>query len=536
MRKENKKMKKIKIVFGFCIAATLMVVGCAKSEETAATSGCSTADSITSATTISAGGTIGGSDCGTNYSANVTVSGNAKLSGTVKVKSGATITFTPGTTISADTSKFTALIVERGGKINVNGTGTTYDGTCNASTDVVVFTSDKTAGSRSPQDWGGVVIHGAAPANATAKTAGNTDADAGAASDTEILTGPFGGTTVNDDSGTFRCARIEFAGRQIAADKEFNGLFLAGVGKATIIEYIQVHRGSDDGIEIFGGTVNVKNAIITDNQDDGFDVDDGWVGYAQNIAISNGTDGDNCIEYDGLGKDANRATHGILMNITCVGTPGNTGNSIVAARKNAGIRMYNSLIANFTDQWFAVSANTVGQNGAAGTTMNGITYGPYVVAFASNKIEKVVMNGNTVSSLTSTTPDQNFFCGNGNYTTATGSSAAIEDGDNCADTNLQTAGAQKATPVSVATLFPGGNGNNTAVAGLSTGLTAPATSANYWGQTAGIDDFTPTADIAITSAGNQTAINGDTVTAGNYAGAFAGGATWANNWTTFVRN
>lgn len=521
-------MKQIKIIFGICAAAAALAVGCAKSSETAATSGCSTADSVTSATTISAGGTIGGSDCGTNYSANVTVSGNAKLSGTVKVKSGATITFTPGSTITADTSKFTALLIERGGKINVNGTGTTYDGTCNATTDVVVFTSDKAAGSRSPQDWGGIVIHGAAPANATT---GAVDA-----SDTEILTGPFGGSSPNDDSGTFRCARIEFAGRQIATDKEFNGLFLAGVGKATVIEYIQIHRGSDDGIEIFGGTVNVKNAVITDNQDDGFDVDDGWVGYAQNIAISNGQDGDNCIEFDGLGKDANRATHGILMNITCVGTPGNTGNSIVAARKNAGIRMYNSLIANFTDQWFAVSTNTVSQNGAAGATLGGVAYGPYVVAFASNKIEKVVMNGTAVTSITSTTVDQNFFCGNGTYTTASGTSAAIEDGDNCADTNLQTAGALKATPVSVATLFPGGNGNNTVATTLSTGLSAPATSSNYWGQTAGIDDFTPTADISITSAGNQTAINGDTVTAANYAGAFAGGATWANNWTTFVRN
>lgn len=520
-------MKSIKLKILLLLGLTAAGSQCVKFEPSSEGDGCSTAKVVTGATTIAAGDIIGGSDCGTNYQGNVTVAGSATLSGFVKIQSGATITFTPGTTIRADTTKFTALLIQQGAKINVNGTGSGYDGTCNAGGDVVVFTSDRPAGQRSPQDWGGVVIHGQAPSNATV---GATNA-----SDTEILTGPFGGNLPNDDSGTFRCARIEFAGRQIAPDKEFNGLFLAGVGKTTLIEYIQVNRGSDDAVEIFGGTVNVRYALLTDNQDDGFDVDDGWTGYAQYVAVSNGVDGDNCIEYDGLGKDTNRATHGILMNFTCVGTPGNTGSSVIAARKNAGFRMYNSLIANFTNQYIAISNDTVSQNGAAGTTLGGVTYGPYVVAFSSNKIEKVIMNGTTVSDITSTTIDQNFICGNGTYVNSSGGNSKIEDGDNCADSNLQTAGLQKATPISVATAFPGDNDNNVVAAALSGGLTAPATSTNYWGETAGADDFVPTANITIaTPTGNLTAINGDTITAGAFMGAFDT-TNWAANWTSFPR-
>ena len=31
---------------------------------------------------------------------------------------------------------------------------------------------------------------------------------------------------------------------------------MGGCGSKTIVDYVQVHRGADDGIEIFGGTVD----------------------------------------------------------------------------------------------------------------------------------------------------------------------------------------------------------------------------------------------------------------------------------------
>ena len=64
----------------------------------------------------------------------------------------------------------------------------------------------------------------------------------------------------------------------------------------------------DDGIEIWGGTVNIKYFNIWNIGDDSFDIDQGWRGKAQFILIVQGYStnasqgsgvGDNCIETDG---------------------------------------------------------------------------------------------------------------------------------------------------------------------------------------------------------------------------------------------
>ena len=72
----------------------------------------------------------------------------------------------------------------------------------------------------------------------------------------------------------------------MATDQEVNGLSLAGVGSGTTIENIHVENSSDDGIEIWGGTVNVTNATLINCQDDSFDLDYGYVGTATNISVT----------------------------------------------------------------------------------------------------------------------------------------------------------------------------------------------------------------------------------------------------------
>ena len=64
-------------------------------------------------------------------------------------------------------------------------------------------------------------------------------------------------------------------------NNEVNGLTLQGVGHGTTIEYIQVHSNLDDGIEWFGGTVNVRYAVLTNNDDDDIDFDEGYKGNIQ---------------------------------------------------------------------------------------------------------------------------------------------------------------------------------------------------------------------------------------------------------------
>ena len=96
-----------------------------------------------------------------------------------------------------------------------------------------------------------------------------------------------GGVNFDDEHncGRLRYVRIEYAGYELAPGKELNGLTLAGCGNQTLIENVQVHRGLDDGVEIFGGTVSLRRVVISFAGDDSLDWDRGWRGAAQFIAI-----------------------------------------------------------------------------------------------------------------------------------------------------------------------------------------------------------------------------------------------------------
>jgi len=107
---------------------------------------------------------------------------------------------------------------------------------------------------------------------------GKAPINKGNTANAEVSGLPYGGTQVDDNSGIIRYARIEYSGYSYSSDKEFNGLSMFGVGAGTTIEYVQVHEGSDDGFEWFGGTVNTKYLVSTSNEDDLFDWTEGWNG------------------------------------------------------------------------------------------------------------------------------------------------------------------------------------------------------------------------------------------------------------------
>jgi len=153
------------------------------------------------------------------------------LEGFVYVESGATLTIEPGTIIKGDKATKATLIVKPGGKLIAEGT----------KTKPIVFTSNQTKGSRNYGDWGGVVLLGKAKVNKTPATI-----------EGENIT-QFGGTDDNDSSGILKYVRIEYSGIAFETDKEINGLTMGGVGKGTVLEYIQVSYNGDDGFEWFGG-------------------------------------------------------------------------------------------------------------------------------------------------------------------------------------------------------------------------------------------------------------------------------------------
>ncbi|MEG1685085.1 MAG: hypothetical protein RR319_03960 [Bacteroides sp.] len=253
-------------------------------------------------------------------------SGNTySLTGGYHVKSGAKLTIEKGVTIIAkDDDIVDYILIEQGAKIDAQGT----------SDSPIVMTSEK----KEAGAWGGIHICGKAPINVT-----------GASSKSEIGDALYGGSAANDNSGILRYIRIEYAGYAFSEEKEANGFTFYGVGNGTTIEYLQAYKGSDDGYEWFGGTVNVKHLVSTGSSDDSFDWTEGWSGKAQFLVAYQGTNDYDCdclIEADNNGKDfaASPCSFPILANLTLIGNSSTKNNRGIRLRAGTKVKIYNALV------------------------------------------------------------------------------------------------------------------------------------------------------------------------------------------------
>jgi hypothetical protein len=193
------------------------------------------------------------------------------LQGYVKVANGAVLTIEPGTRIVGDAETAgSSLWVLRGARIEANATAAAP----------IVFTSEKTAGSRAPGDWGGIIIVGNGVINRNPGAGGTILTEGGASGEAENYAG---GTNNADNSGTLRYARIEFAGYDIsgAGGQELNGLSMYAVGSGTRLEYVQVLAGLDDSFEWWGGAVDGRYLVSYESGDDHFDWSEGYRGRNQ---------------------------------------------------------------------------------------------------------------------------------------------------------------------------------------------------------------------------------------------------------------
>ena len=73
----------------------------------------------------------------------------------------------------------------------------------------------------------------------------------------------------NDNSGVFKYVQIRHGGAEIGEGNEINGLTLGGVGSATDIHHVEIIANLDDGLECFGGSVDVSNVLVWGQGDDG---------------------------------------------------------------------------------------------------------------------------------------------------------------------------------------------------------------------------------------------------------------------------
>ena len=274
------------------------------------------------------------------------------LKGFVYVTDGATLTIEPGTIIKGDKATKGTLVITRGAKISAVGTVDKP----------IVFTSNLPAGGRSAGDWGGVILLGKAPVNPT--TTPNIEGGLDPKGDPAKYI-QYGGTDANDNSGTLKYVRIEYAGIPFSPDNEINGLTMGGVGAGTTLDYIEVYKSGDDSFEWFGGTVTAKHLISIGAQDDDFDTDFGFSGKVQfglaqraqviaDFSGSNGFESDN----DASGSNNTPQTGAIFSNMTIVGpllspttTSGINANFQHAAqiRRNSSMSLLNSLLLNYTE-------------------------------------------------------------------------------------------------------------------------------------------------------------------------------------------
>ena len=225
------------------------------------------------------------------------------LSGAVFVRSGATLTIEHGTVVLGESATDGTLIIDQGAKINAKGTWGSP----------IIMTSDQEVGDRARADWGGLIINGRAPVN----TPGGTSIGEGD-------TGTYGGTDPEDSSGTLSYVRVEFAGTEFSPDNELNGIAFQGVGSGTTVDHVQVHFNQDDGVEFFGGTVDVKHVLITNIRDDSFDWTEGWTGRGQFlVAQQNGEAADNGFEGDNNAENNTLTPRSapMLYNFTLFGDP-----------------------------------------------------------------------------------------------------------------------------------------------------------------------------------------------------------------------
>lgn len=291
-----------------------------------------------------------------------------RLKGQVFVTEGAVLTIEPGTKIIGDLGS--VLVITADARIEAEGTQDAP----------IVFTSGATD-SPAAGDWGGVVLLGRAPINVT----GGTNKVEGFPESVGAKIA-YGGTDAAYNCGTLKYVRIEFAGFELAPDNELNALTLGACGTGTTIQYVQTHRGLDDGIELFGGTVNLDHIVVTLADDDGIDWDLGWNGTIQFLVVQQSASvGDKAIEADS-NKNNNEAlprSAPELWNVTLIGGGQGGGQGAIHLRRGTAMKLYNAIIMNFEN--FAV--NVDGSSSVAQAEAGNITIeNSYFVAASGDDV------------------------------------------------------------------------------------------------------------------------------------------------------
>jgi hypothetical protein len=173
----------------------------------------------------------------------------------------------------------------------------------------------------------------------------------------------FGGNDPLDNSGILRYVRIEFPGYPISQDNELNGITFNAVGAGTEVDFLQVNMSADDGIEVFGGTVNLKHIVLTNIEDDSLDWDFGYQGKIQFLLTKQSDDfSDNGVEADNFKSPMNAEprSNPTISNATFIGGK-NSAYGLLLRRGTAGA-FHNTIITGFKKACFDIDDNETFKN------------------------------------------------------------------------------------------------------------------------------------------------------------------------------
>ncbi len=232
-----------------------------------------------------------------------------------------TLSIEPGVIVYASGSSY--LAATRGNRLNAVGTEARP----------IIFTSRDNVlglnGENSSSQWGGIVMLGRAQVTdcvAAGATPGSVACEFALEGSATPAFG--GGVTNNDNSGRLEFVQIRFSGFILGNDNELQGLTTVGTGSGTVFNNIQSVNSSDDGVEFFGGTVNMKRLIVYGAEDDSLDADVGVKGQFQNVIISQRAVGDALVEGDSSNgrEDELPRSDVVIANATMIKrTPGSAG-------------------------------------------------------------------------------------------------------------------------------------------------------------------------------------------------------------------
>jgi hypothetical protein len=307
---------------------------------------CVAAGAITAQITITDASLVGG----TTY--NWTNNNTYLVDGLVFLEEGGVLNIQEGTVVKfteQEAGSASALIVARGAKIYAIGTPDAP----------IIFTAEADdvsdpadLGPSDVQLWGGLILLG----KATTEKSGmfEVSVEGISSNETRGLYGAPGNNPANfddnDNSGELSYISIRHTGFGLTTGSELQGLTLGGVGRGTKLSFVDIYASSDDGMEIFGGTVDLKYFSVAFAEDDSYDFDEGWKGNAQFLfSIQRSDVADSGWEYDGsTPDDAPNHTQSTIYNFTHIGSgPGAAASNPIGLLIRAGgsVNARNGIVA-----------------------------------------------------------------------------------------------------------------------------------------------------------------------------------------------